>query len=590
MKEFIFTWRIENISYSSCKTGKQIVSPVFCASAIKNSVWTLRLYPRGIDNSDYLSLFLSRENDSVPEDLAVNFELSCVSSDGSLLHSCLIPETFKTFAKSGDTGFGELCFMSRHDIFGRRKSLYLPKDTLTLRCRIWKNEEGVDEFGEILGCTRLKVERICLVEAIKLEKSVLKTFPIHSKFQNKVLMSIHVLFYEHSVDIETNLLNVEHMKVTTLKLFLVDNRKERKLCEQISCWCIPSGSLTDGPSISKDLWNMYVGQILCDVKLKTQRTVFHAHKIVLCGRSPVFLAMLTDMEWDSVIQLYYAADKYQVKQLKFLCCSYFLRNVDVKNVCDLLILADRHHDCDLKRKVDDFIWKNDELVFRSSTWKKFAFEQQQLAMKTMLSKYEEKENQNPSETYDDRISRYSEISDDLRYLYQGRIVSDIVIKTPCTLFPAHKSVLCASSCVFKEMLTNDLRDESINLFEITNLEDDIVSRMLFFLYTDSLENIRWDNAMKLYHAAHVYQIQRLIFKCSCFLLEKLTITNASDLLLLSHEHGDVTLKSVVEEYICLHDEEIFGSKEWIKFSRTNLLLANEIMCANYIKADIFYCH
>ncbi|GBN47807.1 Speckle-type POZ protein [Araneus ventricosus] len=676
MKEFIFTWSIENISFSWHNSEEKIISPSFTAGPIQNSAWTLWLRPRGNLIGDYLSVFLHREEDNGPEILSVNFELSCVSADKSLLHSHVFPESDKAFKKN--SGFGHPRFMRRNEVFFQRKDLYLPRDVLTLRCRIWQNESNVDESGESFGFTRLDIERVLTVENINPQILKENTVCIDLKCQNKTLMSISTLHYGDTIGVEINPTNVENIKFSVLKLSFMEKINKKLLSEHLFSWmgeplpefwrlpvpcelldngnedsvennvelvsefvystgqiqmfvnacphssrfselvskyinsCIPSGNLSDAPRITQDLWNLYVDHVFCDVELKTQTTSFFVHKIVLCARSPVFLAMFTDdlkekrnrcieiedimddilekfifflytdgfddLEWEAVIGLYYAADKYHVERLKILCCSYLLKNVDVDNVCELLMLADKHHDSDFKRRVEDFILQNDERIFSSSTWKQFVYEQPLLPATTMLLRYDkERERENSAETYDTKLSRLPNVEDDFVALYQDETISDVIIKTTGTSFPAHKSVLCGTSATLIEMFTKDLKDKSTDIFEIHDWEDNTFSRLLLFLYTDSLGDAQWDIVLKLYHVAGIYQIQRLKIRCSCFLLENIETSNASDLLLLAHNHRDVKLKSVVEDYILMHDEEIFGSDGWADFSETNFRLANETM-------------
>ncbi|KAF8777718.1 Speckle-type POZ protein-like B like protein [Argiope bruennichi] len=97
---------------------------------------------------------------------------------------------------------------------------------------------------------------------------------------------------------------------------------------------------------------------------------------VLCARSPVFRSMLTtkmkekimeriqiddldddtidqflrflytddlkDLQWESAMKLYYAADKYQVQLLKYLCSSFLVARLDISNVTDLLCSRQNH--------------------------------------------------------------------------------------------------------------------------------------------------------------------------------------------------------------------------------------------------------
>ncbi|GBM83973.1 hypothetical protein AVEN_249219-1, partial [Araneus ventricosus] len=109
--------------------------------------------------------------------------------------------------------------------------------------------------------------------------------------------------------------------------------------------------------------------------------------------------------------------------------------------------------------------------------------------------------ENAAETYEEKLSRHPNVQDDFIAIYKGEIISDIVIKTANASFLAHKAVLCASSSTMREMFTEDLKDKPIDVFEIKDLEDDIISPLLLFLYGDSLGDIQWDTALKLYHAA-----------------------------------------------------------------------------------------
>ncbi|GBO44466.1 Speckle-type POZ protein [Araneus ventricosus] len=170
-------------------------------------------------------------------------------------------------------------------------------------------------------------------------------------------------------------------------------------------------------SVSDDLRCLYKDQILSDIRLETVSKTFHAHKSVLCARSPVFASMLTtnmkeklmnciqvedledstidqfllflytdileDLQWESAIQLYYAADYYQVQRLKDMCTSFMITGLNKSNMGDLLILADKHQDSDLKTAVEKFICKRDKEIFFTNEWESFMERNPVLAMKTM---------------------------------------------------------------------------------------------------------------------------------------------------------------------------------------------------------------
>ncbi|KAK5785860.1 BTB/POZ and MATH domain-containing protein 4-like [Gossypium arboreum] len=138
---------------------------------------------------------------------------------------------------------------------------------------------------------------------------------------------------------------------------------------------------------------------------------FHAHKLVLAARSPVFEAefsdrmeddneiVVTDMEpkvfkallhfiyRDSLIddeefvgtssssmpsvsdalaaKLLAAADKYDLPRLRLMCESVLCKDISVNSVANILALADRHHAMDLKSVCLKFAAENLVAVMRS---------------------------------------------------------------------------------------------------------------------------------------------------------------------------------------------------------------------------------
>ncbi|GFS57593.1 BTB and MATH domain-containing protein 42 [Nephila pilipes] len=168
----------------------------------------------------------------------------------------------------------------------------------------------------------------------------------------------------------------------------------------------------------KDIENLYVEGILCDVQLRTATGTFPAHKVFLCARSPVFRQMFTtdmkekiqgcvdvpdleddtvrrmlqyiytdaleDLQWESTLRLYAAADKYEIVTLKTKCSSFLKRSLCPSNLCDILVLADRHVDDDLKQAAQNFALQHQIDVFRSEEWAEFMKANSSLAMETMI--------------------------------------------------------------------------------------------------------------------------------------------------------------------------------------------------------------
>ncbi|GFU61313.1 hypothetical protein TNCV_5033581 [Trichonephila clavipes] len=112
--------------------------------------------------------------------------------------------------------------------------------------------------------------------------------------------------------------------------------------------------------------------------------------------------------------------------------------------------------------------------------------------------------------------------------------------------------------------------------DIVDLDDDTVRRMLLYMHTDSIEDLEWESALRLYEAADKYEILFLRKECSVFLVGLLSPTNACDALVLAGRHQDNDFK-VVQKYIVDCDKSVFCSEEWKNFMKDNCELAAETM-------------
>ena len=139
-----------------------------------------------------------------------------------------------------------------------------------------------------------------------------------------------------------------------------------------------------------DIGQLLKTQKFSDVRLKVNEEIFHAHKLILATRSPVFAAMFehkmsenadsfvdivdTDNEVfkemltyiyteqapnlkDTAFGLLAVADKYQLDKLKDMCSIYLGDNLTTENDSDVLILADLHQCTKLKAKAIAFTSK-----------------------------------------------------------------------------------------------------------------------------------------------------------------------------------------------------------------------------------------
>ncbi|GFY41895.1 hypothetical protein TNIN_53431 [Trichonephila inaurata madagascariensis] len=160
------------------------------------------------------------------------------------------------------------------------------------------------------------------------------------------------------------------------------------------------------------------------------------------------------------------------------------------------------------------------------------------------------------------------------------ILNDVKFRSPTQTFHAHKVILSARSPVFCAMFTTDMKEKIEGCVDVPDLEDDTVHRMLQYVYSNNLEGLHWESAMKLYAAADKYQIVTLKNKCSSFVKRNLCPSNVCEVLCLADMHGDSELKRVAQEYVLAQEEDVFSSDEWSEFAKNYPSLAMDAMLRN----------
>nr|XP_042913885.1 speckle-type POZ protein-like [Parasteatoda tepidariorum] len=116
-----------------------------------------------------------------------------------------------------------------------------------------------------------------------------------------------------------------------------------------------------------------------------------------------------------------------------------------------------------------------------------------------------------------------------------------------------------------------------NVVEISDLDPETVDKMLFFMYSEVLEDRNWDSVTKLYVASDKYQIMTLKDKCASILIDQLSPKNACEVLRLADMHCASDFLYAVQDFIIIHDEEILKSEEWKEFMASNSKIACQTM-------------
>ncbi|GBM67067.1 hypothetical protein AVEN_74811-1 [Araneus ventricosus] len=208
-KECTFLWFIEKYSYCWHEKGELLTSPRFSFDALEGTVWNLVLFPRGCRNEERgnISLFLYRSaNDAGPEYFPVKYELSLLAADRSALHS---RDSQFTFKRNDFSGYNQLVQMD--EIHLQKKAEYLPNDTLSVCCKMWKGERDWQTAEQISARTRIVVEKIWVIHIVEnfstLQPNVKKTRKIQSNVEGDLVI-LNLYYTDDSCDEEKIIIEI----------------------------------------------------------------------------------------------------------------------------------------------------------------------------------------------------------------------------------------------------------------------------------------------------------------------------------------------------------------------------------------------
>ncbi|KAG8183315.1 hypothetical protein JTE90_002805 [Oedothorax gibbosus] len=174
----------------------------------------------------------------------------------------------------------------------------------------------------------------------------------------------------------------------------------------------------------------------------------------------------------------------------------------------------------------------------------------------------------------------SSLVEDLLHLHENNTLSDAIINAEGKSFPAHRSILAARSTVFRAMFEKEMTEGRSGVVDVNDVDAATMSKLLGYMYSDSLEGIQFAEAAKLLYAADKYDVQSLKLGCCDILIAGLTIDNACEALVLADRHSD-DLMTRTMDFIGKRPE-LIASKMWDEMEETNLRIAAKVTRELYL--------
>lgn len=310
VKEFSYTWTIKNFKFIHRKSGQELRSPTFTTGDDEEFQWELWIYPQGYrsDLKDYTSLMLMLTSEA-PEKRTYLIVSLVDKKEKENVYAEVNLNISEQLCDLKDRVFKD--FVKRSVVYDGKNGLLHNGTDLVVKCTMYFEEDI-----------------------------------IHQNLANNT----------HSID------------------------KKR----------------------SDDFENLLENKKFSDAKLTVANKEFFVYKGILAVRSPVFAAMfehdmrennensvdITDINPEVMQEvLYYiytgkvknmevmvsdiliAANKYGLDGLVALCEEELINNLNVKNIGEMLILADRHQANDLKTHSIKFLTSHFEDVMNTEKFK-----------------------------------------------------------------------------------------------------------------------------------------------------------------------------------------------------------------------------
>lgn len=169
----------------------------------------------------------------------------------------------------------------------------------------------------------------------------------------------------------------------------------------------------------------------------------------------------------------------------------------------------------------------------------------------------------------------NELVQDIEKIYFNKDHSDVIIECGEEKFECHKNILAARSPVFKAMFEANMKEANSGTVEIDDIEPNVLSEMLHFIYTGKSPNLD-KHAKELLVVADKYQLETLKGKCEVTLCSNLATGNCIEMIIFGDMYEASKLRTNALQFASRSVKKLKTS-EWTKSLAAHPSLLGEVV-------------
>jgi hypothetical protein len=153
--------------------------------------------------------------------------------------------------------------------------------------------------------------------------------------------------------------------------------------------------------------------------------------------------------------------------------------------------------------------------------------------------------------YTSSISQTNRFLKNLNDYLDSGTYCDLTFIIGCEQFPCHRIILASSSPYFQALLTHRFKENNLNSIELRDIEPQIFSLLLHYIYSGQIE-LDENNVHELLIASDMFQLDEIVQFCCHYLSISLNEKNVLDIWKIANELECLSLKTDAEHYLLTH--------------------------------------